>query len=263
MRGREFIMKDLYSFSKNIAEHEIYYERAKQAYIHIFNRVGLGDITYLTFASGGSFSKYSHEFQTLTDVGEDTIYIHEGKKLAINEEVYTDDVLENLGVTKDELVQKKSVEVGNIFSLGTQFSEPFELTYTDEAGIQQPVIMGSYGIGIGRLMGTVVEILSDDKGIIWPEALAPFDVHLIEIPSKNDAVHAKAERLYVELQKAGKSVLFDDRIEARAGEKFADADLIGIPIHIIVSERGLADGVVEIKTRKTGESKTVQDNEVV
>jgi len=263
MRGREFLMKDLYSFSKNLEEHNEYYERAKQAYFNIFRRVGLGDITYLTLASGGSFSKYSHEFQTLTEAGEDTIFLHEKSGIAVNKEVCIPEVLDELGVKKEDLVERRAAEVGNIFSLGTRFSEPLGLTYLDLNGEKQIVVMGSYGIGIGRIMGTVVEALSDKKGIVWPEAISPFDIHLIEIPSKNTAVKEKAERLYRALEKSGKSVLYDDREGVRAGEKFADAELIGVPKHIIVSERGIEDETVEIKERITGESRVVKEGEVM
>lgn len=253
MRTREFIMKDQYSFSRTVAEHDEFYEQAKQAYIRIFEKIGLGDKTYLTFASGGSFSKYSHEFQTLTDAGEDTIFVHEKKKIAINKEVMTPEVLADLGVKESDLVEKSAVEVGNIFSLGTKFSDAFDLTYNDEAGEKQKVIMGSYGIGPARLMGTIVEALSDDKGIVWPASVSPFDAHLIYISGKDESVKKRADEMYEAMQKINVSTLYDDR-DARAGEKFADADLIGIPWQIIVSERGLADNKIEIKKRATGET---------
>jgi prolyl-tRNA synthetase len=168
MRMREFYMKDMYSFSKDNAQHEEFYDKAGQAYKNVFNRLGLGDITYMTFASGGSFSKYSHEFQTITDAGEDSIFVDESKKIAINKEVLNDEMLKDLNLKRDELVEKKAVEVGNIFSLGTKFSSALELNYSDDAGQKKPVIMGSYGIGPGRLLGTIAEILSDEKGLVWP-----------------------------------------------------------------------------------------------
>ena len=181
MRCREFIMKDLYSFSKTQAEQDAFYEKAKEAYVNVFKRVGLGDRTYVTFASGGMFSKFSHEFQTVTDAGEDIIHVSEKKGIAINKEVLTPEVLAELGIEVGELVEKKAVEVGNIFSLGTRFSSALDLTYVNEAGEKTPVIMGSYGIGPGRVMGAVVECLSDEKGIVWPESIAPFAVHLIPV----------------------------------------------------------------------------------
>ncbi|HRH22440.1 MAG TPA: His/Gly/Thr/Pro-type tRNA ligase C-terminal domain-containing protein [Candidatus Paceibacterota bacterium] len=251
MRGREFLMKDLYSFSKDIPSHEAFYEKAKEAYIRVFNRVGLGDKTYVTFASGGSFSKYSHEFQTITDAGEDTIYVDEKKKIAVNKEVLTDDVLKDLGVEKSDLVPKKAVEVGNIFSLGTRFSDAFELTYVDETGSPKPVVMGSYGIGPGRLMGTVVEVLSDASGIVWPQSIAPYAVHLISLGKAGSETEKEAVRMYENLKKAGIEVLFDDR-DMRPGEKFADSDLIGIPLRVVVSDKTLKEQGVEVKERSTG-----------
>jgi prolyl-tRNA synthetase len=246
MRGREFYWKALYSFSKDDAQHEAFYEKMKQAYKNIFQKVGIGHVTYMTFASGGSFSQFSHEFQTLTGAGEDTIYIDESKGIAVNKEVYTDEVLATLGLEKSALVEQRAVEVGNIFSLGTKFSAPFDLSYTDENGAQQLVTMGSYGIGLGRLMGTIVEVLSDDKGIIWPETVAPFKVHLLSL-GDTDEVIAEADAVYASLMQSGCEVLYDDRTGVSAGEKFADADLLGMPIRVVVSARSLKDGGVEIK----------------
>jgi prolyl-tRNA synthetase len=248
MRCREFIMKDLYSFSRNKEEHDIFYEKVSNAYLNIFNRLGIGHLTYKTFASGGSFSKYSHEFQTITDAGEDTVYIHEEKKIAINQEVYTDEVLHDLGVTKDELVPKTAVEVGNIFTLGTKFSDALKLSFINEQGISESVFMGSYGIGPGRVMGTIVEVLSDDKGIVWPESIAPFRVHMLLL-GDTEEVKQNAETLYNTLQEKGIEVLFDDRAQVTNGEKFADADLLGMPWRIVVSSRSLSSGGFEIKKR--------------
>jgi prolyl-tRNA synthetase len=255
LRGREFIMKDLYSFCRDEEEHKFYYERVKEAYIKIFARVGLGLKTFLTFASGGSFSKFSHEFQTETSAGEDVIYLDRKKNIAVNKEVYADEILQELGLNKNDLEEVKSIEVGNIFSLGTRFSDALGLLYKNEAGESKPVVMGSYGIGLGRIMGTVVEVLGDEKGIVWPKEIAPFDAHLIMIPSDDPKVKERADRIYNELSKT-KEVLYDDR-DLRAGEKFADADLLGIPYQIIVSERGNAEDTVEIKNRATGEAKEI------
>ena len=251
MRGREFWMKDLYSFSKNQAEHEAFYEKTAEAYHEVYERLGLGDITYKTFASGGSFSKYSHEFQTLSDVGEDIIYVHEGKKIAINEEVYTDEVLADLGVTRDELVAKKAVEVGNIFTLGEKFSDALDLRYTDEHGQQQTVFMGSYGIGPSRLMGLIAEHFADEKGLVWPENIAPFKVYLVRIGG--EAAIQKADEIYGMLSDAGIEVLYDDR-DARPGEKFSDAELMGIPYTLTVSDRLLDGGEFELKRRAGGDA---------
>jgi prolyl-tRNA synthetase len=251
MRTREFVMKDLYSFSKDEAEFKKFYEQCADAYMRIFKRVGIGSKTYRTFASGGSFSKFSDEFQTVCDTGEDIIYIHEGKNIAVNEEVYTDEVLAELGITKSELKQEKAIEVGNIFPLGTKYSEPLNLTYKNEEGKDLPVYMGSYGIGPGRLMGTIVELLADAKGIVWPDEVAPFRVHLVELGGDNEDVRREAAELYRELMQAGIEVLWDDR-DARAGEKFADSDLLGLPLRIVVSEKTLAAGKFECIERATG-----------
>lgn len=247
IRGREFIMKDLYSFSRSQEELDTFYEQCSAAYERIFTRVGLGDKTYKTFASGGIFAKYSHEFQTICEAGEDKIYVDEEKRLAVNEEVFNDEVLKDLGLSKESLVEKKSVEVGNIFKLGTRFSEPLGLTYKDESGNDQPVIMGSYGMGPARMMGTIVELLSDEKGMVWPEAVAPFRVHLLSLGADE-----KAAEIYRQMTEAGIEVLFDDR-DASAGEKFADADLLGIPYRIVIGKRSLEAGTAEVKER-TGEA---------
>lgn len=262
LRGREFYWKALYSFSKDEAEHDEFYEKSKIAYKNIFQKVGIGHLTYLTFASGGSFSKFSHEFQTLTSAGEDTIYIDENKGIAINKEVYTDEVIESLGLKKEDLVENKAIEVGNIFSLGTKFSVPFDLKYKNENGEDKLVVMGSYGLGLTRLMGTIVEVLSDDKGIIWPESVAPFKVHLLAL-GKDENVKTESEKLYEELNRKGIEVLFDDRSDISAGEKFADADLIGIPYRVVVSKRSLADGGFEIKKRTEANGKIVSFDELI
>ncbi len=251
LRGREFLMKDLYSFSKDTADHDAFYEKIKSVYSQIFAKTGLGDHTYLTFASGGSFSKYSHEFQTITDAGEDIIFVCEKCKVAINKEIIKDqDCCPECG--EKDLVEKKSIEVGNIFNLGTRFSEALDLTFLDENGKPQNPVMGSYGIGIGRLMGTIVEVLSDDRGIVWPESVAPFKIHLITV-GENEQVKNKAKEIYDQLNSKDMAVLFDDR-DARAGEKFADSDLIGIPFRIVISEKTLAQEMMEVKVRATGKT---------
>lgn len=248
MRTREFIMKDMYSFSRDQKQHDEFYEKMKQAYLNIFGRLGLGEITYITFASGGSFSKFSHEFQTITYIGEDTIYVHEAKRLAINKEVYNDSVLAELGIKKEELVEKKAVEVGNIFTLGIKFSEPIGLTFTDEDGSVKPVIMGSYGIGPGRVMGTIVEHFADERGIVWPVDIAPFRV-IICCLGEDESVVKAADELYDLLTENNIEVLYDDRLDARAGEKFADADLMGIPYRIVISAKTLDSNKYELKKR--------------
>lgn len=252
IRGREFFWKALYSFSRDDNEHQDFYDTIKESYHRIFKRIGLGDHTFLTFASGGSFTDYSHEFQTICDAGEDTIYLDEEKGIAVNEEVYTDEVLEDLGLKKSSLVQKKAVEVGNIFSLGTRFSEPLGLTYQDEDGTYQEVVMGSYGIGISRILGVVAELCATKDGLHFPEAIAPFHIHLITF-GDNEAVFREAESLYHDLKGAGIEVLFDDRGGVQAGEKLADADLIGIPYRLVLSKRSLENGGIECMNRSTGD----------
>ena len=270
MRGKEFYWKALYSFSKDETEHNIFYEKAKVAYKNIFNRAGIGDKTYLTYASGGTFSKFSHEYQTVCDAGEDTIYISKddyevGLKMdlgraAINKEIYTDDLKKELNL-KGDFLEKKAIEVGNIFTLGTKFSEPFDLKYKDEKGDDKMVFMGSYGIGLGRLMGTIVELLSDEKGIVWPVEVAPFKVHLLRL-GISDAVISSSDNLYDKLRKTGISVLYDDR-DLRPGDKFADADLLGMPVRFVVSEKTLAEGKVEVKYRTSDKSELMSEVEAL
>jgi prolyl-tRNA synthetase len=252
MRTREFVMKDLYSFSRNESEHKEYYDRVRDAYIRIFERLEIGDSTYVTFASGGMFSKFSHEFQTLTDAGEDIIYIHNEKDIAINSEVFTEETIASLGLTND-FREAKSVEVGNIFTLGTRFSDALGLTYKNEEGENTPVFMGSYGIGPARVMGAIVEVRSDEKGIVWPKSVAPFALHLINLATDNEEVNRLANLLYDECCDRGIEVLYDERPNISAGEKFADSDLIGIPLRVVVSKKTLAEGKFETKDRATGE----------
>ncbi len=247
MRGKEFMMKDMYSFSKDNDAHTEDYNKIRDAYVKIFQRLGIGDKTYVTFADGGIFADFSEEFQTLTESGEDIIYVHEGKKMALNKEVYTDDNLKKLGIEKGELVEKKAVEVGNIFHLGTRFSDAIGLKYKDEAGNEHPVVMGSYGIGPTRLLGTIIEVLSDEKGIVWPKEVSPFNVHLVRL-GVNEKTIEYADKLYSDLQKAGVEVLYDDR-DLRPGEKFADSDLIGIPVRFVVSDKTVEQDKVEVKYR--------------
>jgi len=261
LRGREFLMKDLYSFSRDEKEHQDFYEKSKKSYFKIFERLGLGEKTFITFSSGGSFSKYSHEFQTLTEAGEDTIYLDEKTGIAINKEVYSDDIIENLKLEKSNLKELKAIEVGNIFSLGTKFSEGLGLNFKNEEGKDVPVIMGSYGIGLGRVMGAVVEVLSDEKGLLWPASIAPFEAHLIIVDSKDGEIRAEADSFYEKLSKKFE-VLYDDR-DLRAGEKFADAELIGIPYILIISKKTESEGKIEVKERKSGKSVLVEKNKVL
>lgn len=261
LRTREFLMKDLYSFHTDEKDLDKYYELMKKVYARIFKRAGIGDKTYITFASGGTFSKYSHEFQTITEAGEDIVFICEKCRVAINKEIINEQKV-CPECSNKKLIEKKSVETGNIFKLNTKFSKPFELTYIDQKGKAKDVIMGCYGIGLGRLMGTVVEVIGDKKGIVWPESIAPFKFHLIAIDNKGDnKISKQADKIYNDLLKNNIEVLYDDRKDKSVGEKFNDADLIGIPYRIVVSEKSLQKGGVEIKNRQkeNGEIITIKE----
>jgi prolyl-tRNA synthetase len=260
MRGREFLMKDLYSYARSDAEHQAIYESVTAAYLRVYDRVGLGDITYVTAASGGSFTKYSHEFQTISEAGEDIIYVNRDKKIAINEEVYNDEALAELGLTKADVERVKAAEVGNIFSFGGTKSEQLGLTFSDEDGSLKPVILGSYGIGITRLMGVIAEQFADDKGLIWPASVAPAQVYLIRI-GDDPTVIAAADKLYDNLTAGGRGVLYDDR-DLRPGEKFADADLLGIPHRVVVSSKTIAAQNYEYKARTASESMLLTADEL-
>jgi prolyl-tRNA synthetase len=261
MRGREFLMKDMYSFSLNQQQHDEFYEKAQEAYRRVYDRMGIGERTFMTFASGGSFSKFSHEFQTLSEAGEDTIYLSRDKNIAINKEVLTDEIMAELGVKREDLEEVKGIETGNIFGLGTKFSAPFDLAVEDESGQRQTIIMGCYGIGVSRVMGTVAELWSDDRGLIWPEEIAPYRVYLARLGSDETVVTA-ADELYRILTDAGISVLYDDR-DVRAGEKFADADLMGIPYRLVVSAKTVQSGKHELKGRTQDEAQLLSESEVV
>lgn len=267
MRGREFLMKDMYSFSLGQAQHDEFYAHAQQAYRNVYKRLGLGDRTFMTFASGGSFSKYSHEFQTLSDAGEDTIYLSRAKDIAINKEVYTDDILAELGLKREELEEVKAIEVGNIFSLGTKFSEPFGLQVTDDTGHVHTLIMGCYGIGVSRVMGTIAELMSDDRGLVWSEAIAPAHIYLARL-GEDESVKQAADDLYESLTSKGVLVLYDDR-DIRAGEKFADADLMGIPYRVVISSKTLQAasdggiGKIEVKSRRSPDTALITKEELL
>jgi len=240
-------MKDLYSVARTKQVHDELYETIKQAYVKVYDRLGIGDKTFLTFASGGMFSKYSHEFQTVCEAGEDTIYLDRQKGIAVNEEVNNPEVLENLDLKADDLEEVRAAEVGNIFTLKDKFSKPLELNFTDEEGKTQPVLMGCYGIGPSRLVGVMTELLADDKGLVWPAGIAPYDVYLVSLGADDEVVKA-ADELYDSLKKQNIKVLYDDRDE-RAGEKFADADLLGIPHRVVISKKTLEQSKLEYKAR--------------
>lgn len=261
MRGREFLMKDMYSFSRTQEEFEAFYDLVIPAYHKVYARLGLGDTTFTTYASGGIFSQFSHEFQTLSNVGEDTIYLHREKQIAVNKEVYTDEVLAKLGLDRNELEECKAVEVGNIFPLGSKYSDALDVYYADEAGNRQSIIMGSYGIGVSRLMGLLAEHSADDKGLVWPDAVAPARVYLAQL-GDDEAVVTEAARLYSDLTERGITVLYDDRNE-RPGQKFADADLMGIPYRLVVSNRTVEAGAHELKHRSEESASQLSTEEII
>lgn len=250
MRVREFLMKDMYSFSRTEDEFKEFYEKCANAYMKIFFRVGLGDMTYRTVAAGGSFTtNLTDEFQTLSEAGEDIIYItDEKKKRAINKEV------EDKGEGG-----RKSIEVGNIFPYGSKYTDAFGLYFKDEKGDKKSIFMGAYGIGLGRLMGTVVEVLSDEKGMVWPEEIAPFSVHLLLL---SEGAKSLADETYEALTSQGIEVLYDDR-DARAGEKFADADLIGIPVRVVIGDKSLESKTLEVKGRTSDETRQLSLSQLI
>ena len=258
MRGREFVMKDMYSVHASKEDLDKYYNAAIEAYKRCYDRFGIGDETYVTFASGGAFTKFSHEFQTICDAGEDYIYLHRGKNIAVNEEVL-DDAIKELGIDRSELERVKTAEVGNIFNFGTQKSEEMRLVFTDADGVEQYAYMGSYGIGITRVMGVIVEKFADDKGLVWPENIAPAKVYLVQIGSQS---RSAADELYQKLQSARIETIYDDRDE-RPGVKFVDAELLGIPYRVTVSDRLLDGGKWEVSTRQTGEQRLLTADELL
>ena len=259
MRGREFLMKDLYDFAVDEKQHKEFYEKMKEAYKRIFDKVGIGEKTFLTISSGGSFSKYSFEFQTICDAGEDIIVLDKEKKISINKDDFSDELLKDFSINKEEMNFKeyKSAEVGDIYTLGTKYSEALGLYYKNREGKDAPVFMGSYGIGIPRVMGVVVELFNDKKGIVWPDNISPFSVHLLSFGEKE-----KAEMLYEKLQKVGIDTLWDDR-DKRPGEALADADLIGITNRVVVSERSLKEGGFEFKRRDSEKPKIVSEERLL
>jgi prolyl-tRNA synthetase len=252
LRTKEFLMKDLYSFHATEEDRKKYYETVKTAYLKIFKRCGLDAI--VAEASGGPFSKeVSHEFQVSTSAGEDVIYFCPNGDFAQNREIAKRKTGEKCPKCGEILKETKTIEVGNTFTLGTKYSEAMAANFIGKDGSKKPIIMSCYGIGLGRLMGAVAEIYHDDKGVIWPQEISPFAVHLVSLESKNRKIKTTADGIYQDLQERGIEVLYDEREERTAGEKFADADLIGIPYRIVISEKTLEKDCVEIKRR--GEEK--------
>lgn len=253
LRGREFMMKDMYSFARTQQEHDELYEKAAAAYVRVYDRMGIGTVTYRTYADGGIFTeRFSDEFQMVSEVGEDTIYVDEAKKIAVNKEVYTDENLNKLGLDKGVLVEKRGVEVGNIFPLEMKYTDALDVYFTDDQGQKQSIIMGCYGIGVSRLVGAIAEHFSDERGLVWPDAIAPFRVYLVQIGD----VTAQAKVLYDTLSQQGIAVLWDDR-DVRPGQKFADADLMGIPHRVVVSDKTVLGNTYEYKKRTSQEAEMV------
>ena len=246
-------MKDLYSFNSSEKDFLEYYDKVKTAYFKIFERCGVP--TVYTMAAGGDFTdSNTHEFQAIADVGEDTIFVCNKCRYAENDEISKLKVGDKCRKCDGQIEQKKSIEVGNIFPLGTRYSEPLGLKFTDENGNKKPVIMGSYGIGISRLMGTIVELHYDDKGILWPENVSPFRAHLIALDEKNN----ETEKIYHELESWGLDIIYDNRNDKTPGEKFADADLIGCPVRLVISAKTLEKDSIEIKERNKKELKLIK-----
>ncbi|NCU39066.1 prolyl-tRNA synthetase [Candidatus Saccharibacteria bacterium] len=258
MRGREFVMKDMYSLHATEADCDAYYDKVIEAYDRCYDRFGIGESTFMTYASGGPFTKFSHEFQTITEAGEDTLYINDDQTVAVNEEVL-DSATKELGIDKSTLHPVTTAEVGNIFKFGTEKSETMGIYYTDADGKQQPIYLASYGIGITRVMGVIVEKFADDKGLVWPENIAPYSMYLVSIGEKGTK---EADALYDALIAKGVEALYDDR-DARPGEKFADAELMGVPLRVTVSDRGVEAGTYELTDRKSGETLILTRDELL
>ena len=256
LRGREFLMKDLYSFHSSEEDLDSFYAEVEKAYKKIFDRLGIGDCTYETFASGGIFSKYSHEFQTILPVGEDTIYYNEDKSIVLNKEVFNKEVLADLEASNETFSETTAAEVGNIFKLKFKYSEPLGLKYIDEGNAQKTVYMGCYGIGVSRLMGVIAERFADEKGLVWPESITPYKYYVVGI---GEAGMAKAEELY----RGHEDIMIIDDRDKRPGEKFADSELMGIPYRIVISDKTLSSDTVELSSRMTGEKESVKIDKIL
>lgn len=260
LRGREFLMKDLYSFHTDTSDLETYYEEMIQAYLRVYEGLGFKDAR-LVEASGGAFSKLSDEFQVFCPTGEDTIYYCDACEYAVNDEIAEVKEGDKCPRCKSGSIKTtRSIEVGNIFKLGDKFTKAFNFSYTDPAGKQHPIVMGCYGLGISRVMGALVEVFHDDDGIVWPKQVAPADIHIVTIGS-DEAVSQTADKLYSLLSDSGKDVIYDDREES-AGVKFADADLIGVPLRITVSPKTIEKASVELKQRDEAESNLVKLSDI-
>lgn len=260
MRGREFLMKDMYSVHATKEDLEQFYSQVIAAYQRIYDRLGIGDQTYVTFAAGGAFTKFSHEFQTICPAGEDWLYLDRERNIAVNEEVL-DTAVTELNLNRDNLEKVRSAEVGNIFNFGIDKAEQMGVNFTDKDNTQKPFYYGSYGIGITRVMGVIAELFSDERGLIWPANIAPYQVYLVNIGEGED-VQTMTRKVYDELLARGVEVLWDDRA-VRPGEKFADCDLMGIPVRVVVSDKTIAAGGVEYKKRADSEANIISQTELL
>lgn len=261
MRGREFLMKDMYSVHATKDDLEQFYNSVIEAYKRIYGRLGIGNLTYVTFASGGAFTKYSHEFQTICDAGEDWLYLDRENNVAVNEEVL-DDAVRDLKLDRNKLEKVRSAEVGNIFNFGTEKAEQMGITFADRDNAQKPFYYGSYGIGVTRVMGVIAELFSDDRGLVWPDNIAPYRVYLVTIGT-DPVVLEQGQNVYDQLQSAGVDVLWDDRTDARPGEKFADGDLMGIPHRVVISPKTIAAGALEYKGRTAESSENLSLEQLI
>jgi len=277
LRTREFVMKDLYSFHTDEKDLIEFYHKVRKSYFKIFKRCGLKTIC-VEASSGTIGGELSEEFMILSEAGEDRVLICQKCDFSANVEKIGNQKL--CPKCKGNLVKKNSIEVGHIFNLGTKYSKAMGANYQDKDGKERPIVMGCYGIGLPRLLSTIVEVYHDEKGIIWPKEVAPFQVHLIQIPSPAYSgakmkkrtefsspenipkVKKAAEKLYRDLLKQGIEVLYDDREDKSVGEKFADADLIGIPTRIVVSERTLEKNCIEIKKRNETKTKLTKMSQI-
>lgn len=260
LRGREFIMKDLYSAHTSKEDLDAYYGAVAKAYMNVFQRLGL-HVKYVEAGGGVFTTDHTHEFQVISDAGEDTIYYCDACDFAQNDEIATVKGGDICPSCSGKVIEAKSIEVGNIFRFGTSYCEKMDVMFTDEEGKRQYPYIGSYGIGITRMLGVLVELFHDDRGIIWPESVAPYQVHFVSLTNKQEDIKQKADALYERLQNAGVSVLYDDREDISAGQKFADADLLGIPLRFVVSAK--TEDRIEWKKRNENEAVLKTEDEVL
>jgi prolyl-tRNA synthetase len=262
MRGREFLMKDMYSFHATQEDFDKFYAKAKVAYMNVYKRLGL--VAKATEASGGAFTeKVSYEFEVLTDAGEAPVLYCDKCDYCVNvDDIKTYKLGDECPIChKDNLKSAMASEVGNVFDLGTKYSKAFELSINDSEGNKIFPIMGCYGIGISRTMGVIVEKFNDERGIVWPASIAPFTVHLCSLNTNDETVIKKTDAIYESLTKAGIEVLYDERTDVGAGQKLGEADMIGCPIRAVVSTK--TGDQIEVKMRSEKEAKMMSLEELI